>query len=156
MKKINMDKIGPFILPIFFIVGIIYVQTGSDSLRKKRAQFMKEQEFAIGILTGRGYSSVMPKGSRYVAYVSFRYNINGEVYESSDMSCYLDSPQASTAFKDKNVASKGDRFLVVYNGIEPKQSIIRLDYPIKDSTDFRRYVEEIERERKGKRRNMSD
>jgi len=31
-----------------------------------------------------------------------------------------------------------------------KESIIRLDYPIKDSTGFRRYVEEFEQMRKQK------
>ena len=40
------------------------------------------------------------------------------------------------------------KFLVIYDTVNPKESIIRLDYPIKDSTDFRRYVKEFEQKRK--------
>jgi len=42
----------------------------------------------------------------------------------------------------------GMKFLVIYDTVNPKESIIRLDYPIKDSTDFRRYVKEFEQKRK--------
>jgi len=48
------------------------------------------------------------------------------------------------------ITKPGKKFLVIYDTENPKESIIRLDYPIKDSTDFRRYVKEFEQMRKQK------
>lgn len=45
---------------------------------------------------------------------------------------------------------KGDKFLVLYLEKDPRESILLLDYPIKDSTDFQRYVKEFEQKRKNK------
>jgi len=50
----------------------------------------------------------------------------------------------------KKKSKPGMKFLVIYDTENPKESIIRLDYPIKDSTDFRRYVKEFEQKRKQK------
>ncbi len=43
---------------------------------------------------------------------------------------------------------KGDKFLVLYLEKDPRKSILLLDKPIKDSTDFQRYVHEFEEMRK--------
>lgn len=44
--------------------------------------------------------------------------------------------------------NKGDQFLVLYLKEDPRESILLLDKPIKDSTDFQRYVKEFEGLRK--------
>lgn len=44
--------------------------------------------------------------------------------------------------------NKGDQFLVLFLEKDPRRSILLLDKPIKDSTDFQRYALEFEELRK--------
>ena len=50
----------------------------------------------------------------------------------------------------KTNIKNGDKFLVIY--LLKEGSLILFDYPIKDSTDFKRYVKEFERMRKEKQK----
>ena len=45
-------------------------------------------------------------------------------------------------------------FLVLYLPEKPKNAIMLFDYPIKDSTDFERYVKEFEEKRKQKAKEL--
>ena len=38
---------------------------------------------------------------------------------------------------------KGDKYLVIYNEKNPKESCMLFEYPIKDSKDFERYIKEL-------------
>ena len=60
------------------------------------------------------------------------------------MSAKSRSLNAFEAFSDRDLADKGDKFLVLYDENDPKNAIIRLDYPIKDNSDFERYVKEFQ------------
>ncbi len=80
--------------------------------------------------------------------ISFSYEAENIVYKNGDTRCFEDSEKASRAFTDRDLAYKGDDFLVLYDKNNPKNAIIKLDYPIKDNSDFERYVKEFWEKRK--------
>lgn len=141
---IGMNKITLIIIILFVIGGIVLIQSGKKGKLAKRNLLKEEGGLSIGIFESRNYSS----GRTYS--ISFSYTVDGKDYRNGDTQCFLDSPKASDAFTNKDLARKKDRFLVLYNKESPKESIIRLDYPVKDSADFKRYVKEFERMRKQK------
>jgi 23S rRNA A2030 N6-methylase RlmJ len=51
-----------------------------------------------------------------------------------------------SGFKRPNdKVNEGDRFLVLYLPEKPKTAVMLFDYPIKDSVEYKRYVNELER-----------
>jgi len=139
-----MNKITLIIIIAFFIGGIFFVQFGKKDKLAKRNLLKNEGGFAIGIFESRNLSN----GRTYS--VSFSYIVDSRNYRNGDTQCFLDSSKASDAFTNRNLARKKDKFLVLYDKENPEKSIIRLDYPIKDSSDFKRYVQEFEQMRKQK------
>jgi hypothetical protein len=97
--------------------------------------------FSIGVISSRSYSK--PES------ISFLYIVNNVELKGGDTKFYIDK-NAFEVFNDKEKSKRGSKFLVVYDVNNLKTSIIRLDYPIVDSTDFRRYVKEFKQMRKQK------
>jgi hypothetical protein len=139
-----MNKITLVIIIAFFIGSILFVQFGKKSKHAKRNLLKNEGGFAIGIIESRNLSN----GRTYS--ISFKYTVDRIDYRNGDTQCFLDSPISSDAFTNRNLAKRNDKFLVLYDKGDPRKSIIRLDYPIRDSTDFKRYVKEFEQIRKQK------
>ncbi len=122
----------------------MFVRLGKKGKASQRIFLNKNGALGIGVFEGR----VGSNGRTYS--ISFSYVVEGEKLKNGDTNCPLDSPKAADAFADKKKAKRLDKFLVLYNEVNPKESIIRLDYPVKDSADFKRYVKEFERMRKQK------
>lgn len=139
-----MNKITLVIIIVFVIGGIVFVNSGQKKRSNQRVFLNRNGSFGIGVFEGR----VGSNGRTYS--ISFSYVVRGETFKNGDTDCPLDSPKSAAAFADRKKAKRLDKFLVLYNEECPKESIIRLDYPIKDSTDFKRYVKEFERMRKQK------
>lgn len=97
---------------------------------------MSEVDNTIGTYR-RHYSS-----KTYSSYI-YDYEVGGVQYNGSDSFASRNYPR-----ERGNEDYEGKQFLVLYDKEDPKNSIIRFDYPIKDSTDFRRYVDEFETYRK--------
>lgn len=138
-KKLAMNKIIWIIIALFAIGGIVFVQLSTNKHVSKRNLLKNEGEFSIGIFKSRNYS----KGKTYS--ISFNYTIENKLHKNGDTRCFLDSPKAADAFTNKNLARTNDKFLVLYEKENPQNSIIRLDYPIKDSSDFFRYIKEFDK-----------
>ncbi len=139
-----MNKTTLIIIIIFVIGGIVFVQFGKKGKASQRALLNKNGILGIGVFEGR----VSSNGRTYS--ISFSYVVEGEKLKNGDTDCPLDSPKAADAFADKKKAKRLDKFLVLYNEVNPKESIIRLDYPVKDSIDFKLYVKEFKQMRKEK------
>jgi hypothetical protein len=113
-----------------------------DTAKKERANFSLKGELTIGVITN--------KGKGHSKSVQYEYVINDKHMRGIDPRYDLD-PNGSDIFENKVRSKLGSRFLVVYDAEDPQKSIIRLDYPIKDSADFKRYVQEFEEMRKQKK-----
>jgi len=140
----KIDKIVLVILIACLIGGFILIQFGSKKSIKEREFLAFNGGFAIGAFESRNMSN----SSTYS--ISFNYSVNSKEYHGGDTRCFEDSSEAADAFTNKDKAKPGDKFLVLYNNEKPKKSIIRLDYPIRDSSDFKRYVKEFKQMRKQK------
>jgi hypothetical protein len=72
-------------------------------------------------------------GTNNSADLLYSFVVNGILYKNS------------TGYKipDNNGPSKKSNFLVIYLPSNPESSLILLKYPIKDSIDFKRYLEEF-------------
>ena len=144
-KNMKMDKVITILFIIFFLGGIILIQVGSKKSEVKRKSLALYGGIAIGEFDGRS-SSVSSKGR--TSSVMYSYIVDSKNYKGGDTRCMEDSPKAAIAFTDPRKAKPRDKFLVLYNKNDPAKAIIRLDYPINDSTDYKRYVKEFEQERK--------
>lgn len=125
----------------FIALFIYYAEEMFKSTKKEREDFSLKGELTIGVITikGRGHSKL----------VQFEYVVEDKQLRRGDTKYYLDSG-GSDVFEDKEKSKPGKKFLVIYDANNPKKSIIRLDYPITDSVDFKRYVKEFEQMRKQK------
>ncbi|PSK82304.1 hypothetical protein [Prolixibacter denitrificans] len=139
-----MNKLLFPLLVVFFIGVIFVVQMNSRKSNEERESLALHGGFAIGVFEGRVASNTTTSS------ISFSYIIDSHEYRGGDTRCMQDSRKAALAFTDPDLAKSGDRFLVLYNMETPKKAIIRLDYPIKDSTSFKQYVREFEEMRKKK------
>lgn len=117
-----------------FLFILLFVLSSLTSCREKilneRIEFINNSELTIGEVESFVYSR---NGNSYIV---FSYIVNETEYEGKDGRCGLDSEEAGSKFYN---VKKGERYLVFYKKDNPEEAIIRLDYPISDSTDFKRY-----------------
>lgn len=125
------------LIGLLFLAAIIYVQLSHKGAKKRRYELSKKGEFAIGVFEYRIFSKASTYG------ICFSFNIENKQFQNTDFHCFMDSDEAGLAFTDAKRAKEGYLFIVIYEKNNPQNSIIRLDCPIKDSTDFKQYVLEF-------------
>ena len=130
------------IIFIFFGFLFYYIIKSSNENSTKRENFAEKGNLAVGIIKSKSYS-----GNRSVSY---KFYVENNEFSGGDTRYYMDSNEAYNTFLDNEKSKPGKKFLVIYDENIQKKSIIRLDYPIKDSTDFKRYLKEFEQLRNQK------
>ena len=152
-----MDIVGRKIMStlfvIFIIAGIIYVQLGTKAKQREREWLYQYGNFAIGEVSGIPKASVGKSVSTSIRGVVFFFYINGNKFIILDGYGFLDEKESKNE-SSATYAEKGQKYLVLYRSDDPNKAIMRLDYPIKDSIDFQRYVKEFELRRKTKNKNI--
>lgn len=131
-----------FLFIIFIALLFYYINDSLNGSRKEREDFLLKGDYSIGVISSKSYSK--PES------ISFLYTVNNVEMKGGDTKFYMDK-NAFGVFNDKEKSIPGKKFLVIYDTNNPKKSIIRLDYPIKDSSDFKRFVQEFEEMRKQKK-----
>lgn len=123
---------GGLILLTYFI--IVRMQKASQS-------FLKEEgTFTIGTITSfsghdGGFNGGAVSGSPHGTFLEFKYIINNKEY--------VQNYGGDDYFIPEIGQKEGDNFLVFYHNKNPKESMMLFNYPIKDSNDFARYMEEF-------------
>lgn len=117
MKKKNVISLGLFLLLI--VLTFVY-----RSQKQNRENFIKTNgQPAIGeVYTFSTYS-------RSGSSIKYKYHVNRMHYSQIGKSI-------------PEWLQKGDKFIVMYLEKDPRESILLLDYPIKDSIDFQNYIKE--------------
>lgn len=137
----KLDEIGTKIMGvllfIFIVGGLIYIKIGEKRGSQKREWFYEYGEFAIGKITGHQYGQ-----NRIMTGVLFEYNPYNKMIKLSDHLNYLDKNQSGVA-SGYSIGVKNKRYLVLFDPQNPKKAIIRIDYPVNDSAEFKRYVDEF-------------
>lgn len=120
---------------LFFGVGIFISSCDSSDLTVDRENLNQNGKLAIGVFLGRNVEDAK------TASVVYEYEINDQLFQNCDKKCFFDSDKAKDHFYFKNYPLlKGNEFVVLYDSLNPESSIIRLDYPLRDSVDFKSYV----------------
>jgi hypothetical protein len=69
------------------------------------------------------------------SHIDFTYQVSGKLYESN----YSDGDNGWSV-PDGNY-NKGDRYMVQYEQTNPSIARLLFAYPVKDSTDYKKYVD---------------
>ena len=128
---------------IVLIIGGIILFFLLRSQKQEQERLINNREFTIGEVTFYSSSKpgfIIPKGSGSTpkpSNVFFEYKINDTSYEMR----YSSGPGISH-IPDTGIY-EGEKYLVIYDKKNPSKSRMLFKYPIKDSSDFERYVKEL-------------
>jgi hypothetical protein len=136
MNAVKIFKSSYKILALIGVGIILYFLDKSTS--KFETELLKSGKFAIGTFKGYSYSLGSRGSDEHFEY--FYYDSKGKYHNGGSTfgGKYPDRKQRKTLFRD-------DKFLILYN---TDGSLILFDYPIRDTTDFNRYIKEFEQIRK--------
>lgn len=129
------EIIKPYSKFLILLGIIIWIYFFYNYSKKIDVEIIKNGIFTIGTFKKFTFS-VGHGGGHHLEY--FYYDEEGKYHSDSNVAVFPDKEQRKTI-------SEGDKFFVVYN---KDGSLIFFEYPIKDSTDFQRYVKEFEERRK--------
>jgi hypothetical protein len=139
MKRIFDKNKIEFILFLLGIIGIIIFKLTDN---KDNKTISKNQGYAIGTLNdfykGKSYVSWVPNVIQLTSESSkVKFNYLVDTIE------YRVNYSTDTYPINENLAIVGKKYLVVYNQNKRTKARILLEYPILDSSDFKRMVREF-------------
>jgi hypothetical protein len=127
---------------IFFSVLVVLFFVGKFAINNRDKNTMQNCNYSYAQITKKYKYGELAKGERYgagssLASVDFIYNIDGRKYHGR-----------TSIPKKAGVINTGDKYMIALNKNDNEKFIVMFNYPIKDSTDFKRYVKEFEEKRK--------
>lgn len=133
-------KILTGVIAIIFIVVLVWMDKNNDKKISKKYDFLIHNgDFDIGTIDYITSSSMT--GSTRRTSINYKFKSNDyyiQDYEISFLKNYNIDWSINFSF-----AEKGKRFLVLYENGNEQNSILCLDKPIKNETDFEKYKQEI-------------
>jgi len=139
-RAINRKEIIEFSLFILGVLGIIIFKISDN---KKNEDIFSDQGYVVGTVeqyeSGQAYVGWVPNSYQLTIRsptITFTYKINKIQYSQN---------YASETFyvPDNKGIKKGEKYVVVYNLKKPEEARMLFDFPIADSTDFMRYIQEF-------------
>ena len=122
---------GLIVLVICLIIFLI-ASHDTDINNKARNQYMEENGlYTIGKVIWYSEKTVTGESQ----FIEISYKVMGVEHQVS--SGY------NVPFKDG--PKKGERFMAMYLPYEPEKCALLYDCPVKDSTDYKRYIKEFEK-----------
>jgi hypothetical protein len=138
-RAINRKEVIQFSLFILAVIGIVIFKIFDN---KQNRDIFSNKSYTIGIIQNyypsQAYTWV-PNSTRLsirTPTITFTYYINKIQYSQNYGSETFHVP-------DDNGIKKGEKYIVVYNIKKPKEARMLFDYPILDSTNFKKYVQEF-------------
>jgi hypothetical protein len=127
---------------LVLIICVLLYFVVNFAFDKKDKEIMKNCFYSCAYVTKKNEYGELAKGGRYgagasVESVDFFYEIDGQKYYDR---CAIP--------KKSGVVKNGDKYLMLISKEDRAKYIVMFKYPIKDSTDFKRYVKEFEELRK--------
>lgn len=113
---------------ILFILTLIYMRYQKN---KTRERIENNLEYAIGTV-----NSIVNGNTGRTATLNIWISFSATAKKR-------DLLPIKGSIRGYEIAEKGDSFLVVYDKIDPENCTMLFNYPIKDSTYFKRYLEEF-------------
>jgi hypothetical protein len=138
-RAINRKEIIEFSLFILGVLGIIIFKISDN---KKNEDIFSDQGYVVGTVeqyeSGQAYVGWVPNSYQLTIRsptITFTYKINKIQYSQNYAS--------ETFHVPVDGIKKGEKYIVVYNINKPKEARMLFDFPILDSTDFKKYVQEF-------------
>ena len=152
MGILKRNKMIENIFTVLVIAGLIIL--GTKHRRERHVyknKLLHYASYSIGEVSyyrsGRN-SLIVPRianNTGRTPTVEYYFSLNGDTFVNKYDAYKADVPTKGV--------KEGGKYLVLYNKSNPAENRMFFDYPIKDSTDFKRYVKEFEDMRK---RNKKD
>jgi len=129
-KTINILRLILFLI-FWFIVIIIYRYTIRTQNEERYSNLEKYGTYTIGKV--EEYFAMTYGPGHNHSSIRFSYKVLG--------SDYLEDSEYKVP--DKNGPMKGSLFMAIYLPNNPENCILLLDYPVKDSSDYKKYIEQF-------------
>ena len=141
-------KIENVLFAILVIIGVIIGMRHRKEMSDFREKLITNAAYSIGEVTYylSGKSTMIGKffnNTGRDAEVEYHFIVGTNDYKNRYSSYFGEVPNDGVAV--------GERYLVLYNKDSLEQNRMYFKNPIKDSTDFKRYVQEFEKIRKKKK-----
>lgn len=131
-KSINMN--AP-VLILVSLLGIIFLRNYQHNKSESHNKRFEENGlFTIGTVVEYGARTYGQYGGSS-AFIKFVYKVDGIEFKT----------ESDYFVPDNNGPQKGENFLAIYLPDKPDQGALLLDYPVKDSSDYKRYIEEFKK-----------
>lgn len=137
MEKIPFKMNGPIILIIGIIALIVFRYSVFNHNTNEIDDFMKYGMFTLGKVVAYNAKTYGPNGVGSSPSIRFSYRVQGVEYlEESDYNV-----------PNENGPNEGCLFMAIYLPNNPRKCILLLNYPVKDSVDYEKYIEEFKTQR---------
>jgi len=125
---------GPLIFLIMSIICVLLVKNSinQQSLTRNKI-FNQSGSFTIGRVVRYSARTYGPNGVGSSPFIDFSYEVDGVKLTS----------QSDYSVPNENGPKSGGQFLAIYLPKAPGNCLLLLDYPIKDSADYKRNIEEF-------------
>ena len=119
-----------FLIAIVIVIAIMMHVTRNDN-ESQNKYFEENGQYTMAKVVEYGAHTVTGSSQ----YIVISYKVNGKEYQvHSDYNVPFDNgPEA------------GEMFMAMYLPNEPEKCALLFDYPIKDSSDYNRYIEEFKK-----------
>lgn len=143
----HRNTISGIILVIAIVAMIAQLQIKQGNEKKYREYLAIQGVYTIGTYSYQpiNAASHIPDG------VVFFITIDKKKYSICDFDHGLNKQVSNNDFVSTTDLKRGDQFLVLYEKDKPEKATIRLNCPIKDSADFKRYIKIFEEMRQQKK-----
>lgn len=135
---------------IIIVIAIVAMIASSEIKREKEKKYREYLLFHGSYAIGTYKEMAINSASNIPTGIVFSLIVDNKKFSTCDFHFLLDKKVLENDFISDTDLKFGDQFLVLYERKNPKKAIIRLDCPIKDSSDFKNYVHEFEEMRKQK------
>ena len=137
-----MEQIIKYLFQGCIAICLVPILVACHNPTVDRGYLNENGKYAIGRYLGRTVNDSITES------VFYEFQVSGDTFQQFDMECFKDSEKAWDHFYfSKYPLLKGNLFVILYDSLNPANSIIRLDYPLRDSNDFKSSITKINQER---------
>ncbi|MFA6922994.1 MAG: hypothetical protein WC223_01960 [Bacteroidales bacterium] len=128
---------------IIIIISFILILILNKTTQKENDKIISNGSYTIGTVSvyssGKG-AIIAPKiinSPSNPPWVKYTYTVNNKIYNNR-----YNAGNYKMPFEGVN---EGERYLVVYKKDKPEKSLMLFDYPIRNDSDFEKYMEEFKK-----------
>jgi hypothetical protein len=133
--KLSIKNMNPLLFFGILLIAFYFISSQNNLHEKRIEELRRTGIYTVGCVVDYHARTYATYGINQLESITFFHNLQNKIYSlESELSVPpTDGPQ------------KGSLFMAIYLPSDPHIGGLLLDYPIKDSTDFKRYIEEFKK-----------